>query len=151
MEDTVHGLREKRKRMTPQRKAILAFMKETKIHPTAQQVYAHLQTQFEKVNLSTVYNNLNALVELGCVIEMTYGDGASRFDYYRKDHEHFHAICRICERVEDFEYEPLDDLANRLHQRIGFIVEEPRLEVFGICQECKEKNDGGKYEKNSRK
>ena len=49
-------------KQTIQRQAILMYLKETKIHPTAEQVYGEIKKQIPNISLGTVYRNLNLLV-----------------------------------------------------------------------------------------
>ncbi|MBE3555249.1 MAG: transcriptional repressor, partial [Thermicanus sp.] len=67
-------------RMTPQRYAILAYLLETKRHPTADEIYKALESRFPSMSVATVYNNLKLFKEAGLVRELTFGDHSSRFD-----------------------------------------------------------------------
>lgn len=138
MESLRYRLKDKKMRMTPQRLAVLEYIYTAKTHPTVQEIYRALLPQFEKLSLATVYNNLKALVQLGYVVEMTYGDSATRYDY-KQDDNHYHAICEQCGTVLDFPFEPLNDLAKQLEESYGFKVTSQRLEAFGLCKDCQNK------------
>lgn len=121
-------------RMTPQRYAILSYLIETKTHPTVDEIYKALEAKFPNMSVATVYNNLKVFLEAGLVKELTYGDGASRYD--ADMHDHYHAICDNCGKIEDFEYEPLVEVEKAAERETGFRVRGHRMEVHGLCKEC---------------
>lgn len=121
-------------RMTPQRYAILSFLLESKIHPTADEIYRSLAERFPSMSVATVYNNLKLFIEAGLVRELTYGDNSSRFDADMSDH--YHAICQCCGKIADFEYPSLTHIETAAASHTGFQVQGHRMEVYGICEEC---------------
>lgn len=128
-------------RMTPQRHAILAYLFETMEHPTADDIYKALEDKFPSMSVATVYNNLRLFKEADLVRELTYGDASSRFD--SNVSKHYHAICRSCGKIMDFEYPNLDEVELVASQETGFHVDSHRMEVYGYCTDC---HDGRKHE-----
>ncbi|MFC4077732.1 peroxide-responsive transcriptional repressor PerR [Salinithrix halophila] len=123
-------------RMTPQRYAILEFLQTSMSHPTADEIYKALEGKFPNMSVATVYNNLRVFKEAGLVRELTYGDASSRFD--ANMHDHYHIICRTCGKIVDFDYPTLRDVEKEAAQKTGFMVENHRMEVYGICKNCQE-------------
>lgn len=138
MRDKVEVALEKLKttgvRMTPQRHAILSFLMDTHIHPTVDEIYKSLEARFPNMSVATVYNNLKLFLEAGLVRELTYGDGASRFD--ADMHDHYHAICHTCGSISDFECESLAHIEAAATRETGFVVTGHRMEVYGTCPTC---------------
>ncbi|WP_028274580.1 Fur family transcriptional regulator [Atopococcus tabaci] len=134
VEQTIERLKEARVRITPQRQAILEYLILHDLHPTADEVYQELATQFPNMSVATVYNNLRLLTKMGFVKEMKFGDSSSRFDFAST--EHYHAICSNCGKVEDIYYPGLDAVEDVAADLTGFKVESHRLEVYGLCPEC---------------
>lgn len=124
-------------RLTPQRQAILSFLLETDSHPTADEIYRALESSFPNMSVATVYNNLKVFVESGLVREMTFGDASSRYDADLTDH--YHAICDVCGKIADFDHPPIDEVERAAANATGFAVHGHRLEVRGICPDCKDK------------
>ncbi|CCQ94050.1 transcriptional regulator (Fur family) [[Clostridium] ultunense Esp] len=124
-------------RMTPQRYAILAYLLETKRHPTADEIYKALESRFPSMSVATVYNNLKLFKEAGLVRELTFGDHSSRFD--ADTHEHYHITCTSCGRIEDFEYPTLNEVEEQAARSTGFIPSSHRMEIYGICPDCQKK------------
>ncbi len=121
-------------RMTPQRHAILTYLFQAKSHPTADDIYRSLESQFPSMSVATVYNNLKVFVESGLVREMTFGDASSRYD--ADLHDHYHAICECCGKITDFEHTPIVGIEEAAALKTGYQVHGHRLEVHGICPEC---------------
>jgi len=140
MESRVHHAVDQLKsggvRMTPQRYAILEYLLDTNVHPTADDIYRTLSPQYPSLSVATVYNNLKLFVEAGLVRELTYGDASSRFDADLSDH--YHAICTKCGSMVDFEHPPIQAVEQAAANATGFEVQGHRMEVYGICPDCKE-------------
>ena len=121
-------------RMTPQRHAILSYLLSTDEHPTVDEIYKALEHKFPNMSVATVYNNLKVFLESGLVRELTYGDGASRFDADMS--EHYHAICEHCGKIVDFEYQSLEEIEHVAEKQTNFKVKRHRMEVYGVCDDC---------------
>jgi Fur family peroxide stress response transcriptional regulator len=121
-------------RMTPQRHAILAYLLDSVLHPTADDIYKDLGERFPSMSVATVYNNLKVFIESGLVRELIYGDDSSRFDADMS--EHYHAICESCGVIVDFNYPPLKHVEETAAASTGFQVRSHRLEVYGTCRPC---------------
>ncbi len=141
MTDRLQGALNKLKhqgvRMTPQRHAILSYLINTLTHPTADEIYQALADKFPNMSVATVYNNLRLFKDAGLVRELTYGDASSRFDANLE--EHYHAICRECGKIVDFEYPRLNDVESIAGKETGFEIQSHRMEVYGICRDCQDK------------
>lgn len=121
-------------RMTPQRHAILSYLVHSMGHPTADEIYQFLAEDYPHMSVATVYNNLRLFKEAGLVTELTYGDASSRFDANMTDH--YHAICKNCDQIVDFEYPLLEQVESAASEKTGFVIESHRLEVYGLCETC---------------
>ena len=58
-----------------QRESIREFVKASKEHPTADDVYASIRKEYPNISLGTVYRNLSLLVELDEIVKVPTGDG----------------------------------------------------------------------------
>ena len=137
MKHVLQQLRNKGVRMTPQRVAMLEFLASVDTHPTAEEIYKALTTDNPQVSVATVYNNLNMFIKEGVIRELTYGDNASRYDFDLG--QHYHAVCDICGKVVDLYYPVLEDVEKAAEQLTGFKVRGHRMEVYGVCPDCKKK------------
>lgn len=129
-------LKERGVRLTPQRQAILEYLRRTRTHPKAEEIFHHVRQRFPGVSLATIYNNLNVLVGKGLVIELSYGDMASRFD--GDVAPHYHITCERCGKVVNFFGPPPRDIEYQAARETRFIINSCRIELYGVCPNCVE-------------
>jgi Fur family peroxide stress response transcriptional regulator len=134
LRDALETLKSTGVRITPQRHAILEFLIQSMIHPTADDIYKALESKFPNMSVATVYNNLRVFRESGLVKELTYGDSSSRFDFVTNDH--YHIICDSCGKIVDFHYPGLDEVEHLASHVTGFQVNSHRMEIYGTCPSC---------------
>lgn len=121
-----------------QREIILETLQETHTHPTAKELYNMVHEKYPKISKSTVYRNINILVENNFIIRIKMQSGADRFDYICK--EHYHAICEKCGSVFDFVYEFEKEMLKKIiKSQTGIITNADSITIYGICDKCKEK------------
>ena len=127
-------LRAKGYRLTPQRELILQAVQDLG-HATPEQVFAEVQRHSAAVNLSTVYRTLEVLQDLG-LIRHTHLVGKAPTYHSIGPHEHFHLVCRNCERVISVDADVAGDFAALLARDFGFVADVGHLAVFGQCATC---------------
>ena len=118
-----------------QREAILALLRETKTHPTAEWLHSNLKESYPKLGLATVYRNLRLFEQLGLVQRIDVGDGLEHFD--AGVHTHYHFYCRNCNSVIDVD---LPNLHPEQYLPDGFTPHRHQLVFYGECSNCKSKN-----------
>ena len=119
-------------RCTPQRYAVMAFLMESKRHPTAAEIFEAVNRVDPRSSRATTYNNLRDLVQAGLVREVAVEGRAARFDARGMPHHHF--ICDRCGNVEDVDWYDVPKPAPRsLGKRV---VRECELIVRGLCVKC---------------
>jgi Fur family peroxide stress response transcriptional regulator len=133
-EQTISELRSNGVRLTPQRQWILRYLKDTHIHPTAEQVHQEVSKALGGISLATVYNTLHTLTKLGVIRELSYGDGSSRFD--GNETEHAHLVCENCGVVGDVDAPDISNIVPESIVKLGFNVHSYRLEYYGLCKDC---------------
>lgn len=121
-----------------QRELVLEIIKSTQIHPTAEQVYKMVSKVDSKISRSTVYRNINILVESKTIEKISMMTGPDRFDYIHKPHHH--AVCEICGKVFDFEYQfETEKIAKSIQKQTGVETKVKSITINGICEKCKSK------------
>jgi Fur family ferric uptake transcriptional regulator len=121
-------------RLTPQRELILDAV-DTLGHATPDEVLAEVHKRSTALNISTVYRTLEVLEELGLVRHAHLSDRAPTYHSVR-DHEHFHLVCRNCQRVMSVDPTVLDPVLARLRADHAFEADVGHLTVFGRCADC---------------
>lgn len=120
-----------------QREAIKEYLMSTKEHPTADTVYMHIRQENPNISLGTVYRNLNLLTELGEIKRLSCGDGSDRFDATTE--QHYHVLCKSCNRVFDLDIEPLNEINKIANEAFAGSIDGHSILFNGTCDECKNK------------
>lgn len=121
-----------------QREAVLEVIEKSKIHPTAQEVYELVLKKEPKISRSTVYRNINILVEQGKIKKITMSLGPDRYDYI--DDRHAHIICEKCGKVYDFYYNfNNNQILQSIEEQTKRKIEIKDIAIYGICENCKSK------------
>lgn len=128
-----HSIRKNSKK----RDAILALLRSTKEHPSAEWVYAHLKPKFPDISLGTVYRNLSMFKDDGEIISVGSFGGQDRFDANAVPHPHF--VCDRCHCVIDVDssFAPKSEF-NELEEAIGCKISGTWLYFSGLCDKCLE-------------
>lgn len=124
-------------RRSRQRDRILEILRATKVHPTAEWVYARMRRESAHVSLGTVYRNLGQLVEHGLVRRMAFGSSFDRYEANVASHHHF--VCDRCGTVADIEAAVDDALTRRLAQAAGVRANRHEIRLYGLCASCARK------------
>ena len=122
--------------LTKQRAAILQVIREADEHLTANGVFENAKRILPGISFATVYNSLRYLKEAGHIGEISFGNGASRFDSITSRHDH--AICTNCGKLVDMEIELPAEIVNFAAQFSRFKLESIELTLRGLCPECDE-------------
>ena len=126
--------RRPRLRMTPQRQAILDAVRSSHDHPRAADIFERVRAVLPGIAFGTVYNALHALADYGIILQLTFGDHASRFDG-RVD-RHDHALCVRCGELVDAVAPPTPDTVRQAAIEIGFAVHAYHTQLLGTCAPC---------------
>ena len=122
--------------LTKQRAAILQVIREADEHLTANGVFENAKRILPGISFATVYNSLRYLKEAGHIGEISFGNGASRFDAMTSRHDH--ALCTKCGKLVDMEIELPAEVVNFAAQFSKFKLESIELTLRGLCPECDE-------------
>jgi len=135
-EDWRERLRGSGFRLTPQRELVLAAV-ERLGHATPEEILAAVRVSSSAINLSTVYRNLEVLEQLGLVRHAHLSDRTATY-HSTTEHEHFHLVCRKCQRVTSVDPDVAAPLVERLRDEFAFETDLGHLVVFGACTTCEE-------------
>ncbi|HLY66507.1 MAG TPA: transcriptional repressor [Chloroflexota bacterium] len=121
-------------RLTPQRRAILEAIQASSNHPTAAQIYAQVKASHPRVAFGTVYKALDLLSRTGQILQLEFGDGASRYD--RRTDRHDHAICSSCGKLVDLDVRLPAELDSEASRASGYRIDQHMTQFFGLCPDC---------------
>lgn len=128
------ALRARGLRVTPQRLAIAAAVRELRHHATADEISSLVGRRVPGISLPTVYATLELLDELGLVRRVATETGTAVFD--ARTDAHHHVVCRRCGAIADIEA-PVDAAAALdAAAESGFAPDEAQVVVRGLCAAC---------------
>ena len=121
------------------REAILACIRGTDSHPSADWVYQQLKPRIPGLSLATVYRNLTLFRSQGLIASVGTVRGLERFDGNPKPHVHF--VCEGCGAVMDLPGIILPgSLAAEAECSLSCSVKATSLSFSGLCAQCKKEN-----------
>ena len=125
------------RRETKQREAILKALRNTRSHPTADQIYDEVRKDVPNISKGTVYRNLQVLQDDGAITELKLNDTQSRYEIKQENHYHFR--CEKCGRVSDIDMPVNIELDQQVEKRTGLKISYHQLEFRGLCKDCQKK------------
>ena len=147
-QEAARALREVGLKATPQRLAILRSLAGDETHPTAQELFERLSSEFPSLSVATVYNTLSALTRIGRCTPLELG-GPLRFDPNVDPHDH--AVCERCGAIRDVSApgepdvdpeEPAAEGAPAPEGLPGFTVRRVERIYRGLCAACAAQDTG---------
>lgn len=120
--------------LTTQRQTVLRVIRESMEHLTANEVFEDARRLLPGISFATVYNSLRYLKDAGHIAEISFGNGASRFDPLTSRHDH--AICVKCGKLVDMEIALPSEVVNFAAEFSKFKIESIELTLRGLCPKC---------------
>lgn len=108
---------------------VYEYLRGTKSHPTADEIYNELNPKIPTLSKTSVYNTVKLLVGAGLSKNLTIDGSQTRYDADTSVHGHF--WCKKCRRVFDFDVS--ETLGGELD---GFVVEFKEIYFGGLCRSC---------------
>jgi Fe2+ or Zn2+ uptake regulation protein len=115
-----------------QRIAIMKYMMTNLTHPSADEVFAALQTTTNILSRTTVFNTLKLFAKEGAIIEIDIAEKTIRYDGIITPHAHFK--CKRCNKVFDIQidFNPIIPKC----QSEDFWIDEQQFYFKGYCKKC---------------
>lgn len=88
-----------------------------------------------RLDLASVYRNLETLEQLGVVQRLRAGEGPGRYVLVRAGRREFLA-CERCGALEEVEPSELNDVRDRIRSRFGFEARFSQVPLVGLCARC---------------
>lgn len=129
-----HGLKTSR-----QRELIAEVFFASTGHLSVDQLLERVRVQDPHVGQATVYRTMKLLAEVGLAGARHFGDGHTRYEPVQSAEHHDHLICTSCGRIVEFHNPQIEELQARVANRHGFVVTQHKLELYGMCADCRRK------------
>lgn len=117
-----------------------------KTHPdiriSAREIHEKMQEAGMKINLVTVYRNLDKLAdEKSLTRQKMPEEDENYYQYMQPDlscGNHLHLICRSCGKIVHLNCDFMDEINGHLMEKHGFAVDCRESMLVGMCRECAE-------------
>ena len=135
IQEFIDTCRNKGLNVTYQRILIYKSLVKTKAHPTAEEIYHEVKTEYPSISLATVYKTLETLAENELISKVTPLHDLARYDGDTTPHHHL--VCLECRKIVDI----FDDSLNNLKtpSESDFQIFGYRIQFEGICNGCASK------------
>ena len=123
-------------RRTSPRRALARLIAGFDGHFTAEELLVESRRRRLRLTRATVFRSLDVLAELGVVERLDLPSGEHAFVTCEPAHHH-HLVCSSCGRSVDVEDSGITDVVAAIAARTGYDVASHRLELFGVCPDCR--------------
>jgi Fur family peroxide stress response transcriptional regulator len=131
MKATIERLKKKGVTLTPQRLAVIEYLKGRHDHPCVEEIFNAIKKKYPSMSPATVYSTLQLLRDIGEIQELHIRGDKACYDPIPERHHHL--LCRECGRVVNVEVTcPI--IRNKSIS--GHKIEEVQAYLYGVCAEC---------------
>ena len=107
---------------------------------TVAEILDGLKEEGISINRSTIYRNLDKLVESGDILVFKGKDSESAFYQYLGEHKecnaHLHLQCNSCGKIFHLEHGFVDDFMDKLRKDIKVELDVSKTMLVGTCEKC---------------
>jgi len=126
-------------RMTKRRSLVLDILREHG-HLDAYELLEMARKKDSRISLATVYRALAYFRERDVIRGRTFGEGHTHFEIHDAETgSHAHFVCTGCGRLREITGRFMEDL-EQLARKEKFSISRVHLDMFGLCEECADKN-----------
>jgi Fe2+ or Zn2+ uptake regulation protein len=122
-------------KVTQARRAVIESLAQEPGHLTAPDVVQAVQRYAPGVARASVYRTLELMTRLGLMQSSTLGGTAATYVLTPNKHHH-HVICTECRKTVEFDDCVMEEIEDRLGERLGFSFEGHLVELYGRCPDC---------------
>lgn len=125
------------KRVTAQRTLLLDLIHQSDGHLDADELYRLAKEKRARINLSTVYRNLQLFKKLGLVEERHFDEGHHHYEA-KPAADHQHLLCENCGKVVEFACPVSSKMRDEIGRVYGFDITGVEVSMTGLCAECRQ-------------
>lgn len=130
-------LKDRGKRLTRERAAILKKTSSSKGHFDPESLYLEMKKKDLKISKASVYRTLHLLCECGLIEKVRKTEhGSTIYEHTFGQGHHDHMLCTECGKVIEFYSDNLERLQEEICKEYGFQWTTHTLEIRGYCSSC---------------
>ena len=123
-------------RHTQQRDQVLDVFLATERHVTVQELFDLVRKKHKSIGYATVSRAVKLMCASGVCSQVDFADGALRYEHKYGHEHHDHIICLSCGKYEEIYSPKLEKIQDELVRKYGYIQENHKLDIFGLCPKC---------------
>lgn len=130
---------------TKQKEILLEYIKTLDgKHVSVNEIKDYINTKGLKVGLTTIYRQLENLINEGQVAKINLDSSSSAvFEYIgdkHLDHEDcYHLKCEACNKIVHFHCPELEHIKKHMENDHGFTINSAKTIFYGMCNQCNHK------------
>ncbi len=132
-------IEEKGLRYTKQREVIVDAFFSAGRHITSEELFNIVKRIYPEIGYATVQRNLNLLCKCSLAEEIKIGKQKTRYEQKYGNTHHDHLVCLQCGRLIEVNDDKIEKLQAKLAKKNNFTPIKHKLEIYGICADCKSK------------
>jgi Fur family ferric uptake transcriptional regulator len=132
-------MRAKGLRITRERRLLADVLEDATEHLDAETVFRLARRRSPRIHRSTIYRTLNTFKDLDLIdeLDLMHVDGNRHYYEIRPPVFHIHLVCTSCGEVQEPEERSWKEWRARIMKETGFSLGTARLEVGGLCADCR--------------
>ena len=116
-------------KLTNQRELVISILESSEDHPDVDELFSRALEQDKSVSIATVYRTVKLLEDANFIEKLEFGDGRARYEESGEHHEHLIDV-ETGEVIEFIDHE-LEELKEKIANRMGYKLVDHKLELFG--------------------
>jgi Fe2+ or Zn2+ uptake regulation protein len=133
-QSVLNRLRAEGLRISTVRRIVVNALLSAREPVSAEQLAAGLDS-FPRLDIASVYRNLETLATIGVVQRLRAGDGPGRYVLVRTGGREYLA-CDRCGALEEADPRELDVAREEIRRRFGFEARFSEVPLAGLCSDC---------------
>lgn len=137
--DLVAYLKSKGLRMTPSKKFLIQFFLDNQNrHIPSKELQVHVVRHLPNVDRTTIYRNIEKLVELDLVQELVLPKTGKAYQFIFDSKVHHYYICKSCSQVKKGDPKLFSRIERALKEIHDFSKAKLSVVFYGYCSDCGE-------------
>jgi Fur family ferric uptake transcriptional regulator len=124
-------------KLTPHRELILETFLDNEGHRSVEDIYHTVKAIDPRIGYTTVYRMMKLLIRCGLAREIELADGITRYEHLFNHEHHDHLICMECGNSIEFYNPEIEALQDAASAQLGFKVLDHKLQIYGVCRDCR--------------
>ncbi|HKW16577.1 MAG TPA: Fur family transcriptional regulator [Terriglobales bacterium] len=126
-------------RITSQRRILVNIMQESPRHLDAAKLLHLAQKQDPNIDRATVYRTIALLKRHGLIdeLDLMHLEGEKHYYEAKTNRDHCHMACFRCGAIMEYAGPAFEKLKEDMAKQTEFLIRVARLEVGGVCKNCR--------------